>query len=67
MCEKIKAETIHERKGNEQQNRIFQTKAYITEIDNLIILFIMNIKRTDDYALIRKIETLKKNKLCKKS
>ena len=36
-------------------------EAYTTEIDNLIILFTMNIKRTDDYALIRKIETLKKN------
>ena len=46
---------------------IFQAKAYIAEIDNLIILFIMNIKRTDNYALIRKIETLKKNKIYKKS
>ena len=37
------------------------------QINNLIILFTMNIKRTDDYALIRKIETLKKNKIHKKS
>ena len=44
----------------------FYAKAYKTEIDNLIILFIMNTKRTDDYALIRKIETLKKNKTHKK-
>ena len=35
-------------------------------MDNLIILFTMNIKRTDDYALIPKIETLKKNKMYKK-
>ena len=27
----------------------------------------MNIKRTDDYALVCKIETLKKNKIHKKS
>ena len=27
----------------------------------------MNIKGTDDYALIRKIETLKKNKIHRKS
>ena len=40
----LRAETMHERKDNEQQNiLIFQAKAYITEIDNLIILFIMNI------------------------
>ena len=59
---------MHERKDNEQQNIIlFQAKAYITEIDYLIILFIMNIKRTDDYALIRKIEVLTKNKIFKKS
>ena len=46
-------------KDNEQQNIIFfQVKAYITEIDNLIILLIMNIKRIDDYALLCKIETL---------
>ena len=31
---------MHERKDNEQQNiTILQVKAYITEIDNLIILF----------------------------
>ena len=34
---------------------ILQAKAYITEINNLIILFIMNIKRTDDYALTRNV------------
>ena len=56
ISEKIRAETIHERKDNEQQNIIiFQAKACVTEIDNLTILFIMNIKRTDDYALINKI------------
>ena len=53
MSKRIRAETIHERKNNYQQNIIFQAKAYITEIDNSIILFIMNAKRTDDYALIR--------------
>ena len=54
--ERIRAETIHERKDNKQQNIIiFQTKADITKIDNLIILFIMNIKRIDDYSLIHKI------------
>ena len=54
-------ENMDERKDNEQQNIItFQAEAYITEVDNLIILFIMNIKRTDDYALIHKIEILKK-------
>ena len=64
----IKAEIIHERKDNEQQNIIiFQAKAYVTEMDNLISLFIMNIKRTDNYALICKIETLKKNEIYKKS
>ena len=68
VSEKIRAETKHERKGKDQQNIIiFQAKAYITKIDNLIILFIMNIKRTGDYALIHKIETLKKNKIYKKS
>ena len=68
MSERIRAETIHERKDNEQQYIIiFQAKAYITEVDNLIVLFIMNMKRTDDYALIYKIETLKKNKIHKKS
>ena len=57
------------KKKKTMNNKIsfFQAKAYITEIDNLIILFIMNIKRTDDYALIRKIETFKKNKIYKKS
>ena len=50
MSERIKAETTHERKDNEQQNIFFQAKADITEIDNLIILFILNIKRSDDYA-----------------
>ena len=66
--ERIRAETIHERKDYEHQNIIiFQAKAYIKKIDNLIILFITNIKRTDDYALVRKIETLKKNRICKKS
>ena len=46
ISERIRAETIHKRKGNEQQNIIiFQAKGYITEIDNLIILFAMNIKR----------------------
>ena len=34
---------------------IFQVKACVTEIDNLTILFMMNIKRTDDYSLIHKI------------
>ena len=35
---------MHERKDDEQQNIIFfQAKACITEIDNLIILFIINI------------------------
>ena len=59
---------MHDRKDNEQQNIIFfQAKAYIAEIDNLIILLIMNIKRKDDYALIHKIETLRKNKIHKKS
>ena len=59
---------MHERKDNEQQNIIiFQVKAYIREIDNLIILFILNIKRTDDYVWISKIETLKKNKIHKNS
>ena len=59
---------MQERKDNEQQNIIvLQAKAYISEIDNLIIIFIMNIKRTDDYVLICKIETLKKNKIYKKS
>ena len=58
---------MHERKDNEQQNIInFQFKAYITEKDNSIILFIMNIKRINDYVLIRKIETLMKNKIYKK-
>ena len=39
---RIRAETIHERKDNEQQNiLIFQAKAYITETDNLIILFML--------------------------
>ena len=46
---------------------IFLAKAHITEINNLNILFTMNIKRTDAYALISKIETLKKNKIHKKS
>ena len=56
------------KKKNEQQNIIiFQVKAYIREIDNLIILFMMNVKRTHDYALIHKIESLKKNKMHKKS
>ena len=43
MSERIRAETVHEKKkDNEQQNIIsFQAKAYITEIDNLII-FICN-------------------------
>ena len=36
---------MHERKDNEQQNIIFQAKTGITEIDILIILFIMNIKK----------------------
>ena len=59
---------MHERKDNDEQTIIiFQVKACITDIDNLIVLFIMNIKRTDDYALIRKIEILKKNKIHKKS
>ena len=35
MSERIRAETMHERKCKEQQNIIiFQAKAYITEIDN---------------------------------
>ena len=47
---------MHERKVDEQQNIIiFQAKACVTEIDDLTILFRMNIKRTDDYSLIRKI------------
>ena len=57
---------MHERKDNEQQNIIFQAKAHITEMDKLIILLIMSIKRTDDYALIGKIKTLQKNKIDKK-
>ena len=57
-----------ERKDNEQQNIIsFQAKIYITDIDNIIILFLMNIKRTDGHALILKIETLAKNKIHEKS
>ena len=68
ISERIRAETIHERKDNELQNIIiFQAKAYITEIDNLTVLFIMNIKRTDEYAFIRKMEPLKENKIHKKS
>ena len=56
ISERIRAETIHERKDNEQQKIIlFQAKACITEIDNLIILLIMNTKTRDDYALTRKI------------
>ena len=59
---------MHERKDNEQQDIIvFKAKAYIKETDNLIILFIKNIKRTDDCALVCKIETPKKNKIYKKS
>ena len=49
ISERIRAETMHERKDNGQQNIIIlQAKAYITEIGNLIILFIMKIKTTDD-------------------
>ena len=66
MSERIGAEITQERKDIEQ-NIIFQVEAYITEIDNLIILFLMNIKRADDYILIRKIETLKKNKIYEKN
>ena len=44
------------KKDNEQKNIIiFQAKACVTEIDNLTILFIMNIKRIDDYSLTQKI------------
>ena len=47
---------MHERKDIEQQNIIiFQAKACVTKIDNLTILFEMNIKRTYDYSLIRKM------------
>ena len=42
ISERIRAETIHERKNNEQQKIIiFQTKAYITETDNFIVLFML--------------------------
>ena len=47
ISQRIRSETMNERKNNEQQNvTIFQAEAYITEIDKLIILFIMNIKKT---------------------
>ena len=56
ISERIIAETMYERKDNEQQKIIiFHAKAYITETDDLIILFVMNIKTTDDYALNCKI------------
>ena len=42
ISETIRAETVYERKDNEQRNIIiFQAKANVTETDNLIILFIL--------------------------
>ena len=42
--DRIRAEIIHERKNNEQQNIIiFQARACITEIDTLIILFLFHL------------------------
>ena len=46
---------MKEKTMNNKIPYFFQAKTQITEIDNLIDLFIMNIKRTDNYALIKKL------------